>query len=457
MRASNLWHRENRWDDAFVWLNKALEIDPYYAVAHAEIAFLYLNEPSDTRQISLAQKLANAQPHLDRARELDPAIAETYAAECSIARDSGYYDEAIRLCQTALQKKSSDHTLVRTRVLNWMYDLYLETGHYRESFEMTRRGREHNPIATPARSGYLHMLIQMNRLKEAEREIEWFADYRNHTYQTLRGKFLSLDGRWGHWVLGYLRGRKDWSELDDYARWRLSWGFATIGMDDEAIAILKDPTPDVYRWIGRPEESIDIARLEFAENPDLVPYQKQLGMALAAAGHYAEARPHLEKMWRLAGGRVTMQGNCGVDCAVALFVIYRQAGEPADAFLEAIRDNVHRYRESGVVRIDLYRYWTNADFEEGLAAFFSGDQTRGLELIELAANDAAFIPMGEAYMRELYDHPGFAPIRQLQEQRQMRERTRVLSEICPNAPYADWAPSPATCGQFMSGAAFPDR
>lgn len=449
MRARNLWFREGRWPDAMAWLERALEIDPGYAVAHAEMALLYQDEADDTRHITLAERLANAQPHLDRAKELDPDLAETYAAECSIARDTGYYDEAVRLCKKALQQKNPDQTLVLTRVLNWMYDLYLETGQYREAFEMTRRGKDHNPIATPARSGYLHMLIQMNRLDEAERQIEWFADFRNHTYQTLRGKFLSLGGKWGFWSLGYLRGRKNEPMLDDYARRRLSWGFATVGMDDEAIAMQHDPTAEVYRWVGRPGDAVDVARTRYAENPDLVPYRKSLGMALAAAGEYGEARPYLENMWQLAKGRVTLQGNCGIDCAIALIVIRHQAGEPADEILDAINDNVRRYREAGVVRIDLYRYWTNADFEEGLAAFYSGDQARGLDLIERAAKDAVFIPMGEAYLQELYDHPGFAPIRTMQERRQARERERILSEICPNAPYADWEPSPDSCKPFI--------
>ena len=130
--------------------------------------------------------------------------------------------------------------------------------------------------------------------------------------------------------------------------------------------------------------------------------------------------------------------------AAALIAIRRDAGAETGIgeLLAAIRDNVRRYREAEV---------TNpiVDYEEGLAAYLSGDHERGLALIAKAAEDGYFILPKAAYLQTLYDDPEFAPILAGQEARQARERNRFLAIVCTDNPYAAvWQPAEGTCERF---------
>jgi len=91
----------------------------------------------------------------------------------------------------------------------------------------------------------------------------------------------------------------------------------------------------------------------------------------------------------------------------------------------------------------------SADYEEGLAAYLSGERETGLALIAKGVEDGFFIPQKEAYLQVLYDDPGFAPIRAMQEARQARERERFLAIVCSDNPYAAvWQPAEGTCERF---------
>ena len=71
------------------------------------------------------------------------------------------------------------------------------------------------------------------------------------------------------------------------------------------------------------------------------------------------------------------------------------------------------------------------------------------ELIAKAVEGGFFIMPWEAYLQELYDDPGFAPIRAIQEARQVREREKFLAVVCNDNPYeAVWQPAEGTCEKY---------
>ena len=99
------------------------------------------------------------------------------------------------------------------------------------------------------------------------------------------------------------------------------------------------------------------------------------------------------------------------------------------------------------------RYNESVDYDEGLAAYLTGEREKGLALIAKAAEDGVFIMPREAYLQVLYDDPGFAPIRVRQEARQARERERFLAIVCTDNPYAAvWQPEEGTCERFAVAA-----
>lgn len=141
-----------------------------------------------------------------------------------------------------------------------------------------------------------------------------------------------------------------------------------------------------------------------------------------------------------------------------MIAIRREAGEDdrVGRLVAAIRDNVRHYRKAGITTVGISpaRLISSADYEEGLAAYLTGEREKGLALIAKAVDDGFFYPPREAYLQVLYDDPGFAPIRATQEARQKRERERFLAIVCTDNPYeAVWQPAEGTCEQFAAEAA----
>jgi hypothetical protein len=54
--------------------------------------------------------------------------------------------------------------------------------------------------------------------------------------------------------------------------------------------------------MGRPVDAVTKTEARLAEEPTNTVYRHDLGLALAAAGEYANARPILEEMWQPAEG-----------------------------------------------------------------------------------------------------------------------------------------------------------
>jgi hypothetical protein len=268
----------------------------------------------------------------------------------------------------------------------------------------------------------------------------------------MRGWRSSLGGQWTNLILGRLHFLRINPETLASRRY-LSWQFAALGLEHEALAISEHPLPAVLSWLGKPGDAVTTAEARLAEDPISLTARRDLGLALAGAGDYTRARPILEDMGQRSGGRVTLYGLFRWDSAAALIAVHREAGEEAEVseLVTAIRDNARRYREAGIIRAGPLHLNNSVDYEEGLADFLAGGRERGLALIAKGAEDGFFIPQSEAYLQTLYDDPGFAPIRASQEARQKREREEFLAIVCTDNPYAAvWQPEEGTCEQFAA-------
>jgi len=359
--------------------------------------------------------------------------------------NQGNLQEALPHYEQAIQI-NPNYSIVYT----WMGIIYAELGRYDENFAMYETALRLNPLSIPTIFNHSETLIWRNRLAEAERELEKLASMHPAFSAVLRGSLTSFGGKWAYLVLARLdRYRIEPHHLSTpYAT--LTEELAAIGLEKEALAISEHPRPVVLTRLGKPRDAVTTAEALLAEDPESLMARHDLGLALAGAGDYARARPILEEMWRRSGGRVTLCCLFSIVDAAALIAIRRDAGEEdkIGELVAAIRDNVRRYHEAGITNGPL---WYSVDYEEGLAAFLTGERDRGLALIAKGAEDGYFIRQREAYLQALYDDPGFAPIRASQEARQARERERFLAIVCNDNPYAAiWQPAEGTCERFAA-------
>ena len=430
---------------------KALELDPDFALAHAELAIAFLLQVRGGKgTLTETEAVDRAGSHAELAMNLAPTLAEAHAATGWVLWKQGNKEEGLTYLRQAIQINQN-----YSFIYNLLGNAYTQLGRYKESFAMYETAVRVDPALRPSNWNYILGLIRRNRQDEADRQLEKYASFNPLDYATLRSLTTSLGGKW----TDFLIARMDYLLLDPGAlTWRrgLSGRFAAIGLEKEALAISDSPGPWVLSLLGKPEDAITNAEARLDEDPKSVWARSGLGMALAAAGKYDRARPILEEMWQQNGERVTCCGVFDVDSAAALIAIRRTTGEEAgvDEIVTALMDEVRRYHEAGIIRVDPYYGWPSVDYVKGLAAFLTGEREEGLALIAKAVEDGHLILPNEAYLQTLYDDPGFAPIRASQEARQARERERFLAIVCTDNPYESvWQPEEGTCERFVASGA----
>jgi len=427
-------------DSAILEFENALFHDPGYAPAHAGLAIAILGPQID------AKAFVRAAPHIERAMTLDSKLAEAHAAKGLLLWAQWEYEDALVSFRRAVQI-NPNYVIVHV----WMGQiLNAELGRYEEAFQVRETGMRLDPLSIPTIVFYQQALIERNRLDEADRELEKIASIFPHVYAYRRGTRLTRGGNMADAVLGSLDALRISPQFSQ-VRGGLGYHFAQVGLEKEALAIRR-PQPAILSYLGLPRDAVATAELRLAEDPDSLAARHDLGLALAGTGDYASARPILEDMWHRRGRIGKRSDLFHTYTAAALIAIRRDAGEEAGVgeLVAAIRDNVRRYREAGIIG-DGRGF--GVDFEAGLAAYLSGDREMGLALLDKSTEDGVFILPNEAYLQILYDDPGFAPILERQEARQARERARVLATVCNDNPYeAVWGPAEGTCERFSAAA-----
>ncbi|MGD8930597.1 MAG: hypothetical protein PVI22_16660, partial [Lysobacterales bacterium] len=120
----------------------AVQIDPEFALAHAELAFAYMllvnNQYGD---YTFEEAAALATPHADRAMALDPTLAESQAAAGFVLWDVGATPETLSYFEQAL-KINPNHS----QVLAWMAVAATESGDYQKALEYEEKLLHIDPL-----------------------------------------------------------------------------------------------------------------------------------------------------------------------------------------------------------------------------------------------------------------------------------------------------------------------
>jgi TolB-like protein/Tfp pilus assembly protein PilF len=92
-----------RWGEAVGWLEKALELDPGFARAHARLALIHEIGPAEVGASPI-----EAERHARRAEELDPSLGEPHVVLAGLARSQRRYVEGFAEIERALSLEPDD-------------------------------------------------------------------------------------------------------------------------------------------------------------------------------------------------------------------------------------------------------------------------------------------------------------------------------------------------------------
>lgn len=444
--------------DAVRELERAVELDPDFALGHAELAITLMKADShlltESSDLSWEELYTRIEHHVDRAMALDPGLAESQAARGRLLWNRDRFDEkALAYYRRAVEINPS-----YADGWEWIAGQF-ELVSFAESFAAAETAARLDPLSRPANWDYIHTLIRRDRLDEADRQIEKYALIDPLGAIILRGYRDSIDGHWSNRILAVLEAL---SHGKDDVLWggemaNLPAQLAMIGLEEECLLLAGGKDLLELGFLGEPGEAIALARAKLADDPRAVsPFV--MGLILAHAGHYGDALPYLEEVWKRWGERLVLDNEMNATFAEALFAARSAAGnmDGAEQVVVALRNNARRFRDEFGYRTD----WVHSvDYQEGIAAYLSGDRYTGIALIAKAADKGYWISEAPSAFREaMYREPEFQLIFERQAVRQTRERAKVLEVVCSDNPYATvWQPTIETCKSFSALSGTGDR
>ncbi|MFC3194521.1 tetratricopeptide repeat protein [Marinicella sediminis] len=298
---------------------KATELDAEYALAYVgqADAWSLLNDYSD---VTRAEMLANAEPLIDQALQLDPSLAEAHTSRANYLAEQGDLEGAQNAFQHALELNPNYPT-----AYHWYGNLLSRLGNKEQALDMYRQAVNLDPISPVIQSNIASILSEQGRHKDAlaqyDRIIELVPDYPG----AAGGKAAVYSNQ---------------GELDEAIRW-------------QRIAIKKDPgnvsrkaeLASMYVDLGLTEQAqstIDEIRLQSPGYEKLIYVQASLDMY---QGQYQNAVDRFAAAWQRNPDNKNYLGNLAFnqmllghnEQAIENYLKLFAAGDPDD--FQVNRDN----------------------------------------------------------------------------------------------------------------------
>jgi tetratricopeptide (TPR) repeat protein len=264
--------------------------------------------------------------------------------------------------------------------------------------------------------------------------------------QNMRGNIKWLKGEYADSVLFHLRALQLENNYPN-ARRDLAWSLGLMGLNDDSLAIGIADWIFIYLYIGRYDLLVNALAQSSPADQAVTENQRLMGQAYASMGDYEKALPLLETVWIDSGRTTGSSALSGFDIYdIAALIAARKAGQTETGtgnLVAAISSDLEHQKAAGRVSFDL-------DLNEGLAAWYAGDQEGAVGALLSAVNKGLYLPLDRDYLNDLYALPGFEVVREAQLAHIERERRTFLGEVCVNNVYADvWQPLPESCNGYL--------
>jgi TolB-like protein len=412
------------------YLKHALRLDDNFAPAHARLAIVTMwNRGS--RQIPREELRQIVEAHLDRADELQPGMAETYAGRSLLAVMSRDDEAAIDYAQKALEINPS-----YLDAMNTQQAIYRRLGQYRESETILKKMLQVDPLSVAAHWNYTEVLWETGRCKEGHEHADLLMPRR-------------ADIGFGlHTMVSFYCG-----ELRDSLEWDLKLDFSMgigvfIAVHEYAEANRAVGADHMRPFLlvleGRIDEAVEIWDRRVRQNPESVSTMDDASDGYYFARRFDKALPVYERLLAVTPpGQLTGREYPLISTLRFAFT-RRISGDEAGA--QEIADIVRKeYAKRDAAGKRDYPHSVAA----AMIAVLDNDPERAVEELRTGIQDRGLrvdLYFDEPILETLRSEPGFIEVRKELDAIVAVEHAKILQLICFNNPVPnEWRPLPETC------------
>jgi TolB-like protein/lipoprotein NlpI len=419
---------------------RALELDPDYAPAHAGLGLAwYLLTASDGTYgaLPLEESLAKGMPHIEKALHLDGELPEALGVMGLTLDARERYEEAIPYYEKALALNPS-----LTDVRNWYSQSLRELGRTEESLAQMEKAYEMDPLSVLTLNNYTNELVLRRRFDAAEPVLDRLTQIDPARGASFKGWMFIIQGRAADGVAQPLRA----IELDpDNLRIRsqAAWSLWNLGHKKAGESVW--PFPDnlfgLVSFGTDFEYVLELAQANYDKDPGSLTALEDLAWAHWDVGNREEGL-------RLAKQYLDGLGETRRPIDGSNMMFARDAMDRGDeeAMLARIGPVEMRLDEEIASGVDFF--WVHV--MKAIILEMKGQSRLALDHLEQATTRSIMPVERLAYVYDSMgwdDDPDFVALQQRHRNYMLAERRKLLDVACGPDGFEAWQPSAAECGK----------
>ena len=427
---------------------KAVDQDPGFALAYAELAQTWLLEAYGfgDGSITVDKALAEAEPLIERALDLDSELADAWAVKGFWMRADNNESASIPLFEKAIELNPS-HSLA----VNWLSLALRQTLRFRDELEVLRMGHRLDPLSVAIAANLVRSLTRFGYYDEADKVLENLQKVNLGMLGSARAQALFMRGRYADAVEAALRGEE---ELSGSTWTYYVAGYVLAAMGEQTEAQRLDP------WEGRladfsvyMKENIRdpvsrLAQLREYNLEELTPEgRKSVMWAYVATGDLSTAESMAQQRLESISGE-----SREIDSAVLVLAIIAFRQDEIEQALTRIQI-LEQLADTNLADGDNFsmNYITKA-----IAEYFRGDESSAYRYLAEAFNDKSPVPLESENLLAIFTAMGWDEIPQFNqlmedwEDKNSNELHKLFDLACNKNGFTVWTPLPESCEKICA-------
>lgn len=418
---------------------RALELDPDYAPAHAGLGltwYLLTRSPSTYGTLPQDESLAKALPHVERALELNPDLPEALGAKGLTLAARERFEEALPYYERALALNPS-----LTDVRNWYSQTLSSVGREDEAFAEIEKAYEMDPLSVLTLNNYTNELLLRRSFDKMEPVLNRLTQIDPARGMSFRGFMLITQGRAADGAASAIRAL-DVSPGNLRLRMQAARSLYNLGHKEAGLSIWPF-ADDPYELVSLStdfEGQLELARQRYEEDSTDVNRLRDLAWANWEAGNRDEALGLINQYLETVN-----EARRPIDQANMMLIIdaWRRGDQArVDELAVPLEALLDQQLASGV---DFF--WVHLG--KALMRRTQGDLATAYDHMERAAFRSMVLVERMGFFIEsmgLGDDPQFAALRDRHRAYMNGERDKLLATACGPDGFSAWQPSAEQCG-----------